>query len=80
MKGRWARSVCPRKTRTTRKNDSPCAELFVNTVIARSPAERFAHLPMTHRLVITSPALPGGVIQLDGHGAERLAKTFVVHR
>jgi hypothetical protein len=28
-------------------------------------------------LVITSPAKPGVVIQLDGHGAERLAMTFV---
>ena len=26
-------------------------------------------------LVITSPALPGVVIQLDGHGAKRLAMT-----
>ena len=28
--------------------------------------------------VITSPALPGVVIQLDGHGAKRLAMTLVV--
>ena len=29
-----------------------------------------------HVFVITSPAPPGVVIQLDGHGAERLAMTF----
>ena len=31
---------------------------------------------MNTRLVITSLAPPGVVIQLDGHGAERLAMTF----
>jgi hypothetical protein len=31
---------------------------------------------MNPYFVITSLALPGVVIQLDGHGAERLAMTF----
>jgi hypothetical protein len=31
--------------------------------------------PLMNDFVITSPAGPGVVIQLDGHGAERLAMT-----
>ena len=58
-----------------------------NSVIARSPALRddeaiqlnrhgALRAPSNeHRFVITSPAAPGVVIQLDGHGAKRLAMT-----
>jgi hypothetical protein len=37
--------------------------------------DHVASLQMNTRLVITSLAPPGVVIQLDGHGAERLAMT-----
>jgi hypothetical protein len=45
-------------------------------VIQLDRTARFAHLRMYTCFVITSPALPGVVIQLDGHGAERLAMTL----